>query len=164
MASLAFSEQLNGKSTYFLEKIWASLIHNSKSSLSEYEAFASTYVHKFGKEWECPGLRITPKLHTIRHDEKNQWKAGRLIHPVIHNRTPDRFQFAPEFPCVSVQKIELWYHGFALKSLTVDGRRLSWDEIETLAVNDGFDNRQEFLKYFNSDFSGKIIHFTDLRY
>lgn len=32
-------------------------------------------------------------------------------------------------------------------------------KLNELAINDGFKDFNEFLKYFNKDFKGKIIHF-----
>ncbi|MFI5142060.1 MAG: hypothetical protein ACHQII_06855, partial [Bacteroidia bacterium] len=36
--------------------------------------------------------------------------------------------------------------------------------VEQLAYNDGFDNVEAFLNYFKDGFTGKLIHFTDLKY
>lgn len=36
--------------------------------------------------------------------------------------------------------------------------------IEELAKNDGFDSVEDFFRYFNSNFDGKIIHWTDYIY
>ena len=33
-----------------------------------------------------------------------------------------------------------------------------------LAINDGFESLKHFFEYFNEDFEGKIIHWTDLKY
>ena len=38
------------------------------------------------------------------------------------------------------------------------------DQMETLAIADGFDSIEDFFKYFTNDFTGKIIHWTDLKY
>lgn len=46
----------------------------------------------------------------------------------------------------------------------VDGRQLSYSEIEELAVNDGFDSAEDFFKWFKKDFRGWIIHWTDKKY
>ena len=105
------------------------------------------------------------KLHTIREDGKNRWKAGMNIHFVVGNRTPKRFQFAPVVKCVSTQKIEIipgYYLGETV--VKVDGRKLSFSEIQQLAWNDGFTNFVEFAIYFNDGFKGKIIHWTNLKY
>ncbi|WZL88291.1 hypothetical protein VS868_11860 [Salinimicrobium sp. 3283s] len=100
------------------------------------------------------------KAHTIREDSKDLWKAGRDIHFVINNRTKQRFQFAPVVKCVSVQKVEISF----MNDVLVDGRELSFNEIEVLAKNDGFDSVEDFFSWFNKDFTGKIIHWTNLKY
>jgi hypothetical protein len=43
---------------------------------------------------------------------------------------------------------------------------MTWDEIEDLAINDGFDDVADFWAWFDqySPFSGKLIHWTGLRY
>ena len=46
----------------------------------------------------------------------------------------------------------------------IDGRYLNYDEIKILSLNDGFDSVQQFFKWFNKDFEGKIIHWTKLKY
>lgn len=48
--------------------------------------------------------------------------------------------------------------------VTIDGRVLSVGEINTLAKNDGFNNTHDFFRWFNKSFTGKIIHWTDLKY
>ncbi|MBD8349370.1 hypothetical protein [Dysgonomonas sp. HGC4] len=48
--------------------------------------------------------------------------------------------------------------------VSVDKRVLSLEEINTLAKNDGFDSTHDFFRWFNQDFKGKIIHWTDLKY
>ena len=36
--------------------------------------------------------------------------------------------------------------------------------LRELAKNDGFESVEDFFAYFNKDFKGKIIHWTDLQY
>lgn len=48
--------------------------------------------------------------------------------------------------------------------VTIDGRVLSVEEINTLAKNDGFDSTHDFFRWFNKSFTGKIIHWTNLKY
>jgi hypothetical protein len=110
------------------------------------------------------------KIHTIRHDVSNRWKVGKLIHFVINNRTPDRFQFAPVMKCTGVQAIQIkyWYNGkdekFNAPSVYIDDKELNATEVETLALNDGFNCKADFFDYFNTDFTGKLIHWTDKKY
>ena len=107
------------------------------------------------------------KLHTIRVDESNRWKTGMDIHFVINNRTPQRFQFAPVVKCTGDQKIEILYSFpdnllSAFPRVFVDGVWLP--DATQLAINDGFNSVEDFFAWFNKDFTGKIIHWTDLRY
>ncbi|WP_460670485.1 hypothetical protein [Larkinella ripae] len=68
--------------------------------------------------------------------------------------------------CKAVQKIEIrWFNQSEYyPEVSVDGRVLTHDEVDLLAKNDGFDRTTQFFDWFNTDFAGKIIHWTDLRY
>jgi hypothetical protein len=117
----------------------------------------------------------TPKLHTIREDKHNRWKAGMSIQMVY--RGPkysilDHFNKGiPELEkCVSVQKIDIKWESFiglqkpALNIQIDNGRSLTTSEITQLAINDGFKDIEQFCRWFNKDFSGNLIHWTDLKY
>lgn len=181
--TLPFSTHINGKPNYFVEKIIKGLMYHSDKSQMDalIDSFMRTAKHL---EWQENYIDIaqgpySPKLHTIRPDSKDRWRTGRDIHFVINNRTPNRFQFAPVIPCVSVQKIGIRYKihqsGDSVHAL-IDGDvyagaswypsghiRTVWGG-EDLARNDGFDCLEDFFDYFNEDFTGKIIHWTKLRY
>ena len=114
-----------------------------------------------------------PKLHTIREDKNDRWKVGNEIHFYINCRQPNMFLFAPVLPVVSTQKVEIKWIGFVSGDrpwVKVDGKSIyTVDQIEThkmleLAQNDGFDTVEAFFEYFNEEFKGKIIHWTDKRY
>lgn len=112
---------------------------------------------------------LYPKLHTIREDKNDRWKAGNDIHMVINNRTKDRFQFAPVVKCVSVQEIEIscksnWWMEDIPCWVGVDGYDLTDDEIKTLAINDGFPSVEAFFQFFDKDFNGKIISWVYVKY
>ncbi|MDX3913795.1 MAG: hypothetical protein QHC79_09665 [Pseudosphingobacterium sp.] len=185
--TLGFSQQINGKPNYFAEKIWISILDgNFPDEIKfQYDLFYKEYANKFGKHWDAIDFDlIKGKVHTIRHDPKDRWKTGNLIHPVINNRSSNRFQFAPAIPCVSTQKIEVeWCDSGNLLGryarVYVDSTRYlgvfeekenRWqstfnrDSLDTLAINDGFDSVKDFFAYFNQNFEGKIIHWTDLKY
>jgi len=91
------------------------------------------------------------------------------IHMAIGVRTKDYFQFNKDVPelqtCISTQDIiiisilEFWPI-----EVWIDSRKLSDDEICELARNDGFDSLDDFKKYFNGEFEGQIVHWTDKRY
>lgn len=166
--TLSFKTQLNGKSTYFVEKIVKGMwfLKSCKGvHLSEKYPYALDIVQK-----------CHPKIHSIRQDSKNRWKKDILIHFVINNRTKNRFQFTHCIPVISVQ--DIWIHP-SNKTIDVwkkdsdkssdsfkDGywEELSPSQIEELSKNDGFDNIEDFWEWFNHEFAGKIIHWTDFKY
>lgn len=179
--TLAFSTELKGQPTHFVEKIWEGLL-NAKLELCLWDI--SNYVFQAPNQLGAYVLgTFHPKLHTIRKDEKKRWKEGRDIHMVINNRTPNRFQFAPVVKCVSTQEILIkysptlnrggrkfnkaivWIDDGASECLWIDGEIKNCAvTIEQLALNDGFDSVYDFFEYFSEDFTGKIIHWTNLKY
>jgi hypothetical protein len=147
----------NGKPNHFVPKIWASYLNGAVSSKNAVGTYMEMYAHRFGN---LPPIdNVAPKHHTIRADEKGLWAAGVNIHPVINNRTRNRFQFAPTAVCTSTQNIFIYR-----TDVSVDRRVLSPGEVERLAINDGFESVEGFFSHFNATFSGKIIHWTDLEY
>lgn len=172
--NLGFSQTINGQPTNFPEKIWESLglfdRKNPNPMLDiEYVVYRDKFYKKFGQYWSS-GFH-TPKFHTIREDIKCRWKAGMNIHFVINSRTKDRFQFAPVVTCVSVQEIFIEHSKFSCLSPMIyihNGKNLfnplTYQEMVSLAKNDGFNSLDDFFKYFNKDFKGKLIHWTGLRY
>ena len=166
---LPFSTQLNGKPTYFVEKIWSSLYELYKEDEKYFvpnlyyacldRGFQNMYPHK-------------PKLHTIREDKNDRWHAGKMIDFFINCRQKDMFRFAPVMPVVSTQEVFMTYAFNDVIQISIDGRELFGHEREDFAINDGFDNWYDFFDYFypkikanpKEFFKGKIIHWTDLRY
>ena len=120
----------------------------------------------FKPQFEEPILQGRKK-HTIRIDKNDRWKPGMKIHFATGVRTRLYHQFYEGF-CKSVQNIQIVHLRYSLlvnKALIfIDDRQLSFDEIELLAINDGFEDVSEFLNWFDENFEGKIIHWTDLRY
>lgn len=157
---LPFSTQINSKPTYFVEKIHSGLLQNDLL-----QGFDLGSDHNFDLDKLCS---CEPKLHTIREDKTNRWKAGNKIDFFINCRQPNMFRFAPVLPVVSVQKIEILYDKAFGKSIQpdviIDGVRLHPMKLDELAQNDGFDTVEDFFAYFNEDFTGKLIHWTDKRY
>lgn len=165
-----------GEPNYFVEKILASYKYAFDSPDRKTYPFSPSIYES-----------CAPKIHTIR--KGNRWKRGMGIHAVINNRTSKRYQFAPFFNCVSVQEIEIIdvsdihasnvdhtvyvlltnnkSHDKVLclaYQIKIDGNFLNRYDMEELAINDGFDSLYDFFCYFNTDFKGQIIHWTDLRY
>jgi hypothetical protein len=159
---LSFTTQWkDGTPTRFPERIWEGLNKHFHHILTR--SGVDAMIAK-GYKFDISG-EYNPKIHTIREDETNRWKEGNNIHFRIFNRTPKTHQFAPVLTCISTQKISI-IKGFNGKygSVYVDGKALSPFEIKHLAINDGFDSTGEFFKVFNGYFTGKIIHWTDLKY
>lgn len=190
---LSFKTKINGKPSYFPEKIITGLLQYDFISFDRAkELFQPQILTKIIPEAyqtnEIKSAKVfnigfdntkfyNPKIHTIRKDDKNRWKAGTTIDFFINARQKDMFRFAPKIPVVSVQKIEIVYSEFQengklfkLPAVWIDGK-LHYDFIGSLkenmrsiAINDGFENIEDFFAYFNEDFEGKIIHWTDFKY
>ena len=165
---LPFSTKINGKPTFFVEKIQTALrLPYFKYSVGFHEGFVPPNFNFYVKS------KCKPKIHTIRTDENDRWKAGILIDFFINCRQKNMFRFAPRVPVVSVQKFQIVYYDNTdtkwdiphLKyAVRIDNRRLEPTDIEKLALNDGFGTIEAFFEYFNEDYVGKIIHWTDFRY
>mgnify|MGYP001161907097 FL=1 len=172
----------NGEPTYFVEKIWSGL-NNEKQQ----DIYFNEYCEKFKHSQKDNGWSITfndtnrfPKIHTIREDKSNRWKVGNKIHFVINNRQPNRFQFAPVIECTGIQYIRIRYFNdypivyigntmngcmpFYWENKNDDEDRYGVEQMKDLALNDGFKSLDDFFKYFDKDFTGKIIHWTNKIY
>jgi len=175
--------ELAGQPNYFPEKIQHSLMDHGILSVADRHNYRHEHEQRFGHvwDWDCP--KLNRKDHTIREDKNDRWKPGMDIHMVINNRTKNRFQFVPVVKCKSVQTIEIRdithlstnvgiVLNFPIKdqvfhlryNVIVDGKILGRNAIIVLAIKDGFDSVEDFFAYFNKDFKGKIIHWTNLKY
>lgn len=185
---LGFKTKINGKPTYFVEKIQALLlevgrINNNYDFQRDVAGFVYEHLKKDNNEINDLELAkryasIYPKLHTIREDKTGRWKPGMMIDFFINVRTKNMFRFAPGVPVVSIQKIEIVWHSdsrnlelsklapkrFNYVDVIVDNNILYFEDVKLLAQNDGFNDIYDFFFYFNQDFSGKIIHWTDKQY
>lgn len=178
---LGFSIKIKGKPTRFVDKISACLYKRKVyNSFDEYCAYMNRLWEIYPEEKTSINLEpVAPKIHTIREDKHDRWKARMDIHFVVGNRTKKRCQFAPIIQCVSTQKVEIkkWskneFKGDSVfleeqrdfdYTVRVDGKLLYSSTITTLAINDGFDNVDDFFEWFKEDWTGKIIHWTDKTY
>lgn len=146
-----------GEETYFKEKI------------------------KLSKEMNLSPV-LKAKIHTMREDPKDRWPPlTGLIHHTYFNRTPEEDCFLIT-PCTGIQKIEINYksdekaiHIFIDKKFYTRYPKPGYENqvsmpyeylvsMRKLAWNDGFDTPEQFFKWFNTDWSGKIIHWTNKRY
>lgn len=157
---LPFSTQMNGKPTYFVERIHKSL---KSTYFNDSVGFSPAHVPKDFDFVMFPLLE--PKHHTIREDKNDRWQVGTKIDFFINCRQKNMFRFAPVLPVVSVQEIIIkQWNG--KPQVYIDGSPfpMQYLLLVELAKNDGFDTIEDFFAYFNQDFKGKIIHWTDLRY
>ena len=193
--TLSFSEYwADGSPTHFKEKIWLSKLGKNPSKEKIYylfqqqNNFAIDYTKNFNKNFSID--IFAPKLHTLREDKKNRWKAGNKIHPVIHNRTPNRFQFAPTMECKSVQQVTIstfFVFGMYGRELFIDNKlfytlmpsssklsslfiqKANDERMLQFARNDGFEDIDSFFEFFfpngeEGEKNLKLIHWTDLKY
>jgi len=128
----------------------------------------------FSKDRFMFSIKAGRKIHTIREDNGNRWKEGMKIH--LWRGNPRNVRQNPysfgEKVCTSVQKIAIHADfgpsGGLYSFVKIDGRQLKPDEVEKLAVRDGFSSARQFYKWFGGkdggDFFGKIIHWTDFQY
>ena len=161
-----------GKDTDFRSKIWA-MLHDDHGFFQYGEM-----TYEWQTDYNDKVKDSTPKLHTIRRGQKYQ--AGDIVKPISVSPDGEEFQFAPEMKIASVQDIEIrGYSDRDSKSfwVRIDSKPFGrigfskhtdrvWtnEEIIEITSNDGFDAFSQFFKYFNKDFQGQILHFTDLRY
>ncbi len=106
------------------------------------------------------------KIHTFRSG--NRWNPGNIIHFATGVRTKFYHQFTLG-QCINTQEIEIKYEKkLECPAIYIDGKRYAKDRFdpkyELLVKNDGFDDVHEFLRWFDKDFKGQIIHWTDFRY
>lgn len=167
---LPFSTQINGKPTYFVEKIWQGF-PNQEQYLDEWFQLESKIYE--GYEFSPDASGMQPKLHTIREDELDRWNPGEMIDFYIRTKENFMFCFAPSVPVVSTQKIYMSYAYGNIIEISINGKEITdWNLKKQMAINDGFDSWDDFVDYFypiiqqseDQFFIGKIIHWTDLKY
>jgi len=156
---LPFSLIINGKKNDFIAKIWRSLLQVNQ----ENDVETSAFFEKLSEEDQVKIDLVKPKLHTIRRDQSDLWKKGMDIEPVVSDDSPSQFQFAPTMKCLGIQIISIERKEAEIM-VTLDDKILSFEEVKNLAVNDGFDNLEDFYAYFDYSFKGKLIHWTELKY
>lgn len=173
---LPFSTQLNGKPTYFVERIHKGIRENYML------APVDPSIH-YPKDYNFVAKdKLPAKLHSIREDKSDRWKPGTKIDFFINCRQKDMFRFAPVLSVVSIQEIEIKYfsrgkkkqitifidkkkyvcidYTFGVNVTDFDKQKLMLEFVK----NDGFDSLKDFINYFNKDYKGKIIHWTDKKY
>ncbi|WP_338813453.1 hypothetical protein V9L05_18885 [Bernardetia sp. Wsw4-3y2] len=207
--TLPFSTHWADKTpNYFVGKIWCSILKglcdNKTQELRKklyeqsYFTLSGKYIERtikehqndffghFGIEIDYP-TDLHPKLHTLREDKKDRWQAGKKIHPVIHNRTKNRFQFAPTMECKGIQRVTIinfFVAGYFKREVYIDSKLFYIlysqypaktflkdvnEKMLQFVKNDGFGDIDSFFKFFFPKGSEgtkelKLIHWTDLTY
>lgn len=116
------------------------------------------------------------KQHTIRADKHNRWKVGNKIHFWIGNPRNTRgknkpYQFG-EGICSRVETIKMTFsipEDWQIDEVKIgeDIILKTDDELNALAVNDGFENWSQMKLWFDNEdkiFVGKIIFWKDCRW
>jgi len=123
-------------------------------------------------------IKSGSKIHTIREDKMNRWRAKISIEHATGVRTKNYNQFHSG-TCQSIQFIRIrWID--AIVSVDIgnkkdemrliyysnpsDNREFGVMEMKCLSLNDGFESIDDFFKWFDKDFKGKIIHWTNHKY
>lgn len=161
---------LSGKETHFARKILNGLSKEIKDDFIESLEVGKLikFNNLFSFKDALLQINQNAKLHTIREDKKDRWKVGNDIHFSINVRTKNQLQFAPVVKVKSIQKVEMVIRGIKNErpiNVYVDGKIIGVNNgLKELAINDGFDTLEDFYDYFKDGFTGKIIHWTDLKY
>ena len=116
------------------------------------------------------------KIHTIRFDRTDRWSKGRVIQFATGVRTKKYKQFMDGI-CTGVQYIRMEWddNGPCIYMRDYNSDLCPWElfyepsgygvaEYKKLVINDGFKCIKDFQEWFNEDFEGKIIHWTDYSY
>jgi hypothetical protein len=188
---LGFKEFFNAKKTqptYFREKILAG-VHPNLAAVGS-EKYPITYPRTILLLPE-PKLHT---FREDKYDRWRAGMSIQMVYRGPKYSIKDHFNMGDDLAglqkCKSIQKVEIkWRHEKALctrmtdKSIfimKIDGKDFFETTIHKgvqflrfgpkgqlmaqLISNDGFSNINWFFRYFKKDFTGKIIHWTDLRY
>lgn len=114
-------------------------------------------------------IRKGVKVHTIRNDKHNRWKVGTKIHFWLGNPRNTRGKNKPyQFGTGVCSRVETIRMDFAMpedwqEDVVYIGENIklkTLDELNALAVNDGFENWSRMKDWFDDDsgqYLGKII-------
>jgi hypothetical protein len=161
-------KHLAGKETDFDLKIMASIMRCSvEVDLKEFCIKGMSMTQEDG----IKAMALRPKKHSMRIDAKKRWRPGMKIHAFYWTGKPyhsDHWKFAPLFNCSSIQTVNIQRYDakdyFSPMEISIDGKAISWKKMKELALNDGFNNLQDFMSYFKDSCELTLIHWTDLRY
>lgn len=165
---LSFKTKINGKPTYFPEKILKIFSDKDLRDFYKEKSMQAAFLDAGYELKLIMQKTFKPKIHTIRKDDKNRWKQGMMIDFFINARQKDMFRFAPRIPLKDNQRVYMTFIQGRFE-VSVDDKYMYYPEIEKIAINDGFDSYEDFRDYFISEmvdgfFGGYILHWTDFKY
>ncbi len=114
-------------------------------------------------------IRKGVKVHTIRDDKRNRWKVGTKIHFWLGNPPNTRGKNKPyQFGVGEVSRVETIRMDFACDEdwqndivyIGDDIKLKTSEELNALAVNEGFENWQQMKHWFvnkSGEYFGRII-------
>ena len=109
-------------------------------------------------------IRKGIKIHTIREDKHNRWKAGMNIHFWLGNPRNTRSKVKPYQFGIGLCELVLPIHIYPNENRFIIGDQGEFKNIGSLnelAENDGFDSWQDMKKWFTDEFHGKIIYWKN---
>lgn len=170
MATVGFSQILNEKPSFFVDLVWQGILEGeactsvpftANGRLESFYRHYRDYFQTFGKNWDAAAINYSPKLHTIRSNKNGYYKKGMFLHPVVNNRSKNRFQFAPVLKCTGTQRIHM--EG---EDLFVDFKRVNRGVAKTISRIDGFPLLHEFIQWMKDNDDGNlvIVHWSKLKY
>lgn len=158
-----------GKPTYFVEKIWNSIgfenaIESKFDEIHSLTGYDADFIQRF---FDTLGYTDGVKHHTIRAGHR--WKVGDWFSPRVWGNDINpksgrsgpyhskQITFAPDIQIKKVWEFDVdpW------DAYVVNRKPLSLSELKTVALNDGFENLDDFEMYLNVKpkdlFQGQII-------
>jgi len=151
----------DGSPNYYEEKIWACLLMFKIVTNDDF----SNYFD--GDKGMLIKVADRPKFHMIIENNSDFWKEGSPIQIAYDDTINGGVrQIIPSIRCVSTQKIQIRYKPelSTIPMIFIDDKSICISEVERLAINEGFGDAGEFYRFYNKSFTGKIIHWTSLRY
>ncbi len=152
-----------GGETFFMERI----LMSAKFPPGTPHTFKYTLVKD--KKFYRPEITIYPKIHSIR--QGTRWAPFMDIHMAYGVRTKAYEQFNAGIEAISicrgVQRISIDWASDTLPLIYLDNKPdklLSTTTIKELIRNDGFDNIQDFHRWFPKTFHGQLVHWTPFLY
>lgn len=98
------------------------------------------------KDYLAPKVEDGSKRTTIRKNRKRNPKPGELLYLYTGMRTKQCRKLREE-SCKSIKPI---YIDDAF--VTLDGKKIDWDVVHTIAVADGFKGIKDFLNFFDAEY------------